>query len=148
LPRSASRGSAGNGGRRRAKPGADVWHPGEGSTASKKGEEVMHSKATVKRILHAKLDDLAKQIHDEHLAVGTSLRQCLEHAKNAGELLLRAKNTFVHGSWEKWLEDNVEVSVRRAQSYMQIAKHWDEIEAKAPAPALLSMSIEGALKLI
>ena len=74
--------------------------------------------------------DLAAKINAEHAQAETAWRAGLEHARNAGELLLQAKGQCRHGEWLPWLKENVRFSERTAQAYMQVVKRWDELEAK------------------
>lgn len=67
--------------------------------------------------------------------------QIMELQKNSeqsflkiGELLLQAKNTFgKHGDWLAWLNDNVDMSISKAQRLMKIAKLFSK---KEPVPFL------------
>jgi hypothetical protein len=89
---------------------------------------------------------LAERINAEHVAVLTAARTCLEHARQAGELLAEAKTACGHGRWLPWLKANVEFSERTAQAYMRVAKHWPELEAKAQATA--DLTIDEALDVL
>ena len=91
------------------------------------------------------LNDLAARIRTEHEAVSSFARQTLQHAINAGELLLAAKSLVDHGDWGDWLHDNCAVSQRTAQSYMRLAHNRAAIEANAQATAYLP-TIEEALQ--
>ena len=89
---------------------------------------------------------LADEINAHHRAAEAALNRGLEEAHKCGELLLEAKASCPHGTWQKWLADNFRGSTRSAQCYMRIANHWQEIEAKSADSALLS--IDGAVKLL
>src|SRR5207249_3631602 len=56
-----------------------------------------------------------------------------EHARRCGELLLEVKRRLSHGEFLPWLTTLCAVSVRSAQSYMQIARGWQRLEHKANA---------------
>lgn len=72
--------------------------------------------------------------------------QALEHYRNAGERLLEAKASVPHGDWSEWIASNVKrASERSAQRYMRLAKHWHEIEAKAPSMADMSLAAAEAI---
>ena len=86
------------------------------------------------------MQELATQINEQHRLVEGAARATINYALQAGQLLLEAKSRCRHGQWQPWLEVNFEDSVRTAQSYMRIADHWPEIEAKAQSSALLSLS--------
>jgi hypothetical protein len=92
------------------------------------------------------LATLAAQINAAHEQAGTALRAGLLHAKAAGELLLRAKEQLPHGRWLPWLQANVRCSQRTAQSYMRVAKRWDELQANPQG--LADLTFEGGLKLL
>lgn len=62
------------------------------------------------------------EINQHHRAAQSHATKALDHAKQAGELLLKAKATIGHGGWLRWLEDNCEVSARQAQRYMGAAE--------------------------
>ncbi len=78
---------------------------------------------------YPKMNDLAAQINAEHERALSAVRTSLTHAKNAGELLIRAKQQCGHGKWLPWLAANVRVSIRVAQNYMSVAERWTELEA-------------------
>jgi hypothetical protein len=84
------------------------------------------------------LSKLAERINAEHRQAHAALCVGLEHAKNAGALLLEAKEQCEHGQWLPWLEANVCFSIRTAQAYMRVAERWPELEAKAQGLAHLT----------
>lgn len=47
-------------------------------------------------------------------------------ALHCGEALLEIKRLLGHGQWIPWLEKNFDGSVRTAEVYMGIAKHWGD----------------------
>ncbi len=83
---------------------------------------------------------LATRINALHHEVETHKTQMLLKARAAGELLLEAKDTVLHGEWQDWLEANFEGSGRTARAYMRIARRWDVIQAKRQSTATLSIS--------
>jgi hypothetical protein len=89
---------------------------------------------------------LAAQIKKQHGLVLQAFREGLDHARKAGELLLKAKEQCSHGEWTPWIEGNCGFNIRTAQQYMQIAEGWDEIRAKAKHVSHLPM--RDALKLL
>lgn len=89
---------------------------------------------------------LAERINSHHAAATHHAEQVIVNARAAGELLLEAKDTVLHGEWQDWLEANFEGSGRTARAYMRIARRWDLIRAKRQSTATLSIS--EALKLI
>jgi hypothetical protein len=68
---------------------------------------------------------LASQINAEHAGVEGAVRKSLEHARTAGEALLRAKKQCGHGNWLPWLKANVQCSPKTATGYMRIAREWE-----------------------
>jgi hypothetical protein len=75
-----------------------------------------------------RLNTLATHINEEHRRCEAAFRSGLEHALKAGELLLEAKDGVPHGSWEAWLADNFEGSLRTAQIYMRVARARKQFE--------------------
>ncbi len=94
----------------------------------------------------ADLEALAVRINAEHRQAEAHAVSAVEHAAEAGRLLVAAKAGCAHGTWLPWLEANVAFSVRRAQEYMKVARHWDELVAKNAGSAHLS--IDGALRML
>jgi Protein of unknown function (DUF3102) len=76
------------------------------------------------------LADLAARIRVEHEATAVSLKQSVEHAIAAGELLLEAKGQLAHGEWLPWLAESCTISERTAQLYMRVAKNRTVIESQ------------------
>lgn len=93
-----------------------------------------------------RLAQLAADIRAANLDMVESSRRGLEHARRCGGLLAEAKATVSHGEWRKWLKDNTGVSYRSAARYMQIARHWDDLKAKVPSVADLTLA--GAAELL
>jgi hypothetical protein len=56
------------------------------------------------------LADLAARIRAEHQATVGAMRNCLEHAMAAGDLLLEARAQIPHGRWLPWLAGNCNAS--------------------------------------
>jgi len=90
--------------------------------------------------------ELSKQINKEHELVLTHAVKALEHARNAGGLLIQAKANCKHGEWGEWLDSNFHGSSRQAQRYMRVHEHWPEIEAKATRGS--DFSLRQGLKLL
>jgi hypothetical protein len=90
------------------------------------------------------LAKLAKRINALYARVETAARSVVADAKEAGELLLKAKEQCPHGQWRPWIEANFAGSLRTAQKWMRLAEGWPELEANAPSTALLT--IEQALE--
>ncbi len=61
---------------------------------------------------------LVDRINSLHHEVQTHETQMLLKARAAGELLLEAKDTVLHGEWQDWLEANFEGSERTARRHI------------------------------
>lgn len=68
------------------------------------------------------LDSLANEIRERHDSVQASVKDALEHAIEAGRLLMRAKKMVQHGDWLPWLAENCKFGERMAQNYMRLAR--------------------------
>ena len=62
------------------------------------------------------------EINRHHRAAQSHAAKAVDHAKQAGERLLKVKAEIGHGGWLRWLEENCEVSARQAQRYMGVAE--------------------------
>lgn len=58
-------------------------------------------------------------------------KQSVLKGKEAGELLIQAKQQVKHGQWKHWVESNTGISIKTAQGYMKLAKQWSDIESWA-----------------
>jgi hypothetical protein len=61
----------------------------------------------------------------------------------AGDLLIKAKGHISHGQWGEFVEGNCKISLRTAQTYIQMARDRATIESKAQSSAHLDLSIAG-----
>ncbi|HEX5269700.1 MAG TPA: hypothetical protein VFW33_04390 [Gemmataceae bacterium] len=77
------------------------------------------------------LGQLAEQINGFHRQCVGAVGSALEHARQAGELLIRAKAAF---------------SERTAQNYMRVAQEWDRLAGKSAAIA--DLTYRGAVELL
>ncbi len=97
--------------------------------------------------MSTELVSLATEINAEHEAACRAAQSTIEHVRRAGELLIEAKDRQGHGNWLGWLAAHCPtISERTAQAYMQVARHWPELEAKAPRAA--DLPLRGALLLL
>lgn len=96
-----------------------------------------------KAIAKASLANYAAVINDAHRAAFQSAQTAIEHARVAGEHLIKAKAALNHGEWLPWLAANVHVSEVQAQRYMRIAHNWTAVEAKSVA--VTDLTLRGAL---
>jgi hypothetical protein len=97
--------------------------------------------------IERRLEALAEKINALHGKVEVALRAGLEHARNAGELLLQVRDQCDHGEWLPWLRDHVQFSERTAQAYMRVARRWGEL-VEAKAQGLADLTFEDGLKLL
>ncbi len=75
------------------------------------------------------LDALAARINTEHEACRSAMQKGLEHALEAGRLLLEARKGLPHGEWLPWLEENCsDIGERTAQNYMRLAREYPKLE--------------------
>jgi hypothetical protein len=61
------------------------------------------------------------EINRLHGLAQVSASDAVEYAKQAGLLLVEVKNKLKHGQFLSWINDNLSVSVRQAQRYMDVA---------------------------
>ena len=88
---------------------------------------------------------LSADINREHQLATEHAHAALAHAHRAGDLLRDAKATVGHGRWSEWIGEHFDGSERTAQRYMRLAKHWHELEAKAPSMADLTLAAAESL---
>ena len=88
--------------------------------------------------------ELAVQINEHHRLAYRYATKAIEHARQAGELLIKAKYELPHGGWLSWLEANCDVGEREAQRYMRLAKRWDELKSDT----VTDLCLKGAMKLL
>jgi hypothetical protein len=70
---------------------------------------------------------LADRINEQHDLAFRKAHEALEHARQAGLLLLEAKSRVKHGEWLAWLKANCTFTERTAQRYIKLAQNWDLI---------------------
>jgi Protein of unknown function (DUF3102) len=86
------------------------------------------------------LTDLAARIRTEHAACQSAVQRGLEHAVQAGKLLIEAKEQLPHGQWLPWLREHCGIPERSAQRYIGIASH----AADGKSASLADLTIGGA----
>ena len=62
------------------------------------------------------------EINRLHQLATKTAAEAVEHAKQAGELLMKVKAQLRYGQFVKWIEENLVVSLRQAQRYMAVAQ--------------------------
>jgi hypothetical protein len=91
------------------------------------------------------LADLRERFRAEHAAVAGALKNSLNHAMAAGDILLEAKLQLKHGQWLPWLE-SCGISERMAQRYMRLARNRPEIESNTTPVS--DLGVRAALTLL
>jgi len=84
------------------------------------------------------LPELAAKINIAHQQCETAVNAGLQHALEAGRLLVKAKETCGHGAFSAWLVDNFHGSLRTARAYMLVANRWPTLDSKWQRAATLS----------
>jgi hypothetical protein len=92
----------------------------------------------------ADLRILAAEINAAHQAGEDSTRRGLEHFREAGRRLLKAKEQVGHGGWKAWLDQNITFSQRTATDYMRLAREWPKLAAAANLRDALRLLTEDA----
>ena len=64
------------------------------------------------------------------LAVARSQHSFVEHAYEAGLILVERKEALDHGDWEDWLEENWTRTGKTASEYMRLARHFKREEIR------------------
>lgn len=99
------------------------------------------------------LSDLAQRIIAEHHQAEADVLSAVQHALNAGRMLVEAKSRIKHGGWGKWVRETFpKWKPRTERLYRWLANHWGEITAKWQATASLNgdapLTIDAAIKLL
>jgi len=66
-------------------------------------------------------------------------------AMEAGDLLIQVR-LEMNGKWKKWVEENLPFSMRKAEAYMRLARHREQIEQWLDAQDPARLTITEALK--
>ena len=122
----------------------------DGSEPAVRTAVASNSLGTVETALPTgELTAIAAEINKEQLAVNQVVEAGLEHARRAGELLLRVKGTVGRGQWLPWLRANFHGSVRTAQAYMQVSDRYVELlSTPANAQRVAHFALREALRMI
>lgn len=78
--------------------------------------------AGVNGVVATDLADWAAEINSEHLAALDCAETAIEHARRAGDLLIKAKHSLAHGEWLPWIAANIQIGERHVRNYMTLAK--------------------------
>ena len=93
------------------------------------------------------LEGLASGIRDKHQAALSAAANAVSLAREAGELLIKAKAQVEHGQWAEWLKANVPFSERTAQGYMRLVRELPKLDPEK-AQRVAVMPLRKALRAI
>lgn len=93
------------------------------------------------------LETLADRINAKMNEAEAAHRTALERAKEAGELLIEAKDRVPHGQWLPWLADNCRVSADMAGKWMKLAREWPAL-VSAHSEQVPYLGVKEALRLL
>jgi hypothetical protein len=78
------------------------------------------------------LEELANGIRLCHEAILATFQSSIQHAKEAGELLIRVKDSLPHGEFGRWVVEHCHFSPETARGYMRVARRWHELKSADP----------------
>lgn len=123
--------------RPKTKRNSTISYNANAREGSEMGQRLSEQKSTA--IAEPTLAGLAEQINAHHRECEAAMNAGLRHALEAGKLLTEAKRLCPHGTWQPWLEENFEGSIRTAQAYMRVAREYPKLDGKAQRVALLTL---------
>ena len=85
-------------------------------------QEVLAHKIAVPGGAVMLLPEAAAAINRHHTDATAHAQSAIDHARAAGDLLLRVKEELPHGEFIPWVEANCRVSPRQAQRYMRASR--------------------------
>lgn len=71
---------------------------------------------------------LAASIRHEHEQVHHAIAAGLQHAREAGRLLVEARDQIAHGGWIRFVEQDCGLSRSTAAGYVRVHERWRELE--------------------
>lgn len=77
---------------------------------------------------YGSLEELAAAIDEAHQRSRRCHELSNQHALRAGEYLVVAKQRVGHGGFGKWVAQNIEVSLRQAERYMELYEGREELD--------------------
>jgi len=77
--------------------------------------------ATSRSVDVGRLKILAEKANREHSQAQGAAQRAVEHAVEAGKLLLKAKEEVGYGNFTNWIENNFDGTQRHATRYMRLA---------------------------
>ncbi len=91
---------------------------------------------------------LVERIKEAHFDVEAAFGNAVQRARDVGSLLIEAKDECGHGKWLEWFAAaRLPFSDRTAQSYMKLAKEWDDKIGSNPQNSA-DLTISAALKIL
>jgi hypothetical protein len=84
---------------------------------------------TPRPIPSSKLETAAARINSLYREIDTAARMSLEKAVEIGRLLLEEKRRLAHGQWERWVDENIDLSKPTAWRYMRLWERRATIES-------------------
>lgn len=93
------------------------------------------------------LSNHAERINNHHDAAQAAAQSAIEHALQAGQLLIEVKASLAHGELTDWITQHCRFSTRTAQAYMRLAKQLPTLDA-ANAQRVAGLSLREAMKVI
>ena len=94
----------------------------DSTSAPAHGQEVPAHKIAVPGGAVMLLPEAAAAINRHHTDATAHAQSAIDHARAAGDLLLRVKEELPHGEFIPWVEANCRVSPRQAQRYMRASR--------------------------
>ena len=87
--------------------------------------EILSLQINKKELIMTELLSKVNEINNLHQLAINSAKEAVTYANKIGTLLLEVKAEIPHGRFIKWIEDNIAISPRQAQRYMQAASGKD-----------------------
>ena len=91
---------------------------------------------------YSQLGEQAGVIRNHAIEIKRNERRANEAIVEAGQHLIAVKEALPHGQWEEWLDTEFHMSIRTAQTLMQIAERFD---GKNEIISFLSPTVLGML---
>lgn len=108
------------------------------------GELIPPTRAVKRHYSNAEEIEFGSRIRAEHEAGERAAKEAVRHWRRAGEMLLKAKAELIHGHFQLFLKDAVEIHPRSAQRYMLLAREMAKLPAQE-ATRVSQLSLRDAL---
>jgi hypothetical protein len=86
------------------------------------------------------IPQLAERINAAHARAEAALRLTLANAREAGELLLQAREKVPHGAWLPWVQGTCRIPERAAQAYLRAGNQAADLPPGKATPKPLWIS--------